>query len=1035
MKKYLLITIICVHMGAVYAQNNQWAWMGGEINYKSASYGIKGVADTANRPGVREGAAKWKDASGNFWLFGGAGAAENTSGNLNDLWKFNPVTKLWTWIGGDSVSNQKAVYGTRGIASPNNKPGAFAHAVSWTDAAGNFWMYANVLWKYNPAVSQWAWINGDTALTKSVYGIKGVAHIANKPGTQNSVEWTDASGNFWLYGNVLWKYNPPTDLWTWVHGDTINTITVYGLKGVPNSNNTPGTRTEVTGWTDAAGKFWLFGGSGTVSTPYKHGFRSFYSGDINDLWKYDPGTNLWTWISGDTLLYAQNATGTIGTAAPGNRPGARSDAVSWTDSSGHFWLFGGYTYTSFSLPNSNPYNDLWKYNTSTNLWTCLKNKAFSITQDSFSVKGIESPHTKPASRYNAAVWQDAQGSIWIFGGRTVDPEQGIQGYSLNDLLRYNPATNLWALERENKNGRESGIYGTKGVADAANMPGGRYDAASLTDLAGNVWLFGGHGFNNWGRYWDDLNDFWKRDTANRWTWVSGLNTTTPPARSNAIIWTDANNQLWLFGGTKVAFTFYNDLWNFNKITNQWNPVSANSAGYYGTKGLPAAANKPPARGNAISWSNDAGKLWLFGGNGNNFINPPNELNDLWSFDPVTNQWTWISGDSTWGQSGVYGNIRVSNSANKPGARHGAVSWHDASGNMWLFGGSKNRNNDFFNDLWKYSTLTNTWTWMSGDSAVNKNGMYGTLGIPGAANTPGSRYDAVSWTDATGNLWLFGGISVGISGSESFLNDLWRYDPVSSTWTWMSGDSTINKNGVAGSMGMLSPGNKPGARSGSVTWKDKAGNFWLMGGRGYGTKGGGYLNDLWKFVPTAPALPVKFNSFTASLQNNTALLNWQTTAEQHCANYTIQRSRDSLVFDSIGIVRASCNGDTVNNYTFIDNSPFGGVNHYRIRVIDKDGSSIYTPVRKVTVIPVTGFSVAIWPNPVTTELRLHIRSDEPVQLQLVVRDAAAHLLIRRSLQISSGIITHVVPVNQLASGVYFLTVKSGKTVLTKKFFKH
>lgn len=1037
MKKYLLIIIFNVHISSVYAQNNQWAWMGGENNYLSASYGVKGVADTSNRPGVRHGSARWKDTSGNFWLFGSRSSTANSSGQ-NDLWKFDPVAKLWTWIGGDSVSTQKAVYGTRGIASPDNKPGAFTNVVSWTDALGNFWMYSDVLWKYTPSVNQWAWINGDTSVTKAVYGIKGVADAANKPGTTNSVEWTDASGNFWLYGNVLWKYNPVTDQWTWVHGDTTNTTTVYGLKGVPNSTNTPGTRREVTGWSDASGKFWLFGGSGTVSTPYNYGFRSFYSGDLNDLWNYDPGTNLWTWVSGDTLLYAENVTGPIGTAAPGNKPGARSDAVSWTDSSGNFWLFGGYTYTSFYLPNVHPFNDLWKYNTLTNLWTCLKNKAFFITQDTFSVKGIESPYTIPASRYNAVGWPDASGNLWLFGGRTIDPTQGIQAYSLNDLLRYNPKTNLWALERENKDGRENGIYGTKGVADDANMPGGRTNAASCTDSAGNVWLFGGHGFKNWGRYQDDLNDLWKRDTANRWTWVSGLTTTVPAARSNATIWTDANNQLWMFGGRMIVSQPINDLWNFNKVTNQWNQISGNSAGYYGTKGLPAAVNKPPGRDNAVTWSDHTGRLWLFGGYGYLIANLPTEFNDLWNFDPATNQWTWVSGDSTLGQSGVYGNIRIPDAANKPGARHGGVGWIDAAGNIWKFGGITNGNRNFLNDLWKYNTQTNIWTWMSGDSAVNQNGVYGTRGIPDAANKPGARYEAVSWMDAAGKLWLFGGIAVGGSGylgrNDAFLNDLWRYDTATNLWTWVSGDSSTNKNGIAGSRGTTNSANKPGARSGSVAWKDKAGNFWLMGGIGYGEKGSGYLNDLWKFTLAFATLPVKFIHFVAAPQkNNAVVLNWQTAEEKHSAYYTIQRSHNGVGYNSIGIVTPTGNENTVNNYIFTDHHPFPDVNYYRIMQVDKDGKYTYSIVRKV-MINSAGFSYALGQNPVTNELKINLESNHSLQLQLEIRDAAGHLLIRQNQPIARGSIMHVIPVRQLAAGVYFLTVHSGKTSITKKFFK-
>ena len=1004
--------------------------MSGENNYTSASYGVKGVADSANRPGNGTVTARWKDASGNFWiLFGG----------LGDLWKYTPATKWWTWIDGDSVSKQKAVYGTRGIASPSNKPGTFSSAVSWTDASGNFWMYSNVLWKYNSVNNQWTWINGDTAVTRAVYGIKGVADAANKPGPINPVEWTDASGNFWLYGDVLWKYNLATDMWTWVHGDTVSTTTVYGLRGVPKSTNTPGTRTGVTAWSDASGKFWLFGGFGKVSTPYIYRIN-YYTGNLNDLWNYDPATNLWTWVHGDTILYSVGG-GTIGTAMPGNKPGARANAVSWTDPSGNFWLFGGSRYTPFALPNYQSIDDLWKYDPSFNQWTCFNYPSTSNNQDSFSVKGVESPYTKTASRYNAVGWSDASGSLWLYGGRTEDYKEGIQSYYLNDLLRYNTKTNLWSLERENKDGREYGRYGTKGVADVSNIPGGRLDAISSTDSAGNLWLFGGEGFSNSGEYPKYLNDLWKRDTAGVWTWISGLTTTVPSGRSKAVSWTDTNDQLWVFGGSTQNTFYNNDLWKFDKTTGQWTQVSGNGNSVYGIKGQPNAVSKPGGRFNAVSWRNNTGKLWLFGGDGNFNNTLPTEFNDLWSYDPAINQWTWLSGDSVRGQPGIYGRPGIPDIANKPKARQGAVSWIDTSNNVWIFGGKNsnshsgfNNDNFFYNDLWKYNTITNVWTWMSGDSAVNQNEVYGIKGIAAAGNKPGGRYDAVSWLDATGKLWLFGGISFRNYGtSTSLLNDLWSYDTATNLWTWISGDSSINKNGTSGSKGVVSPSNKPGARAAGVTWEDKTGNLWLMGGMGYGMKGSGFLNDLWKFTPVVPALPMKFIYFTAAAQDKAVMLNWQTANELQGAHYTIQRSRDSISYDSIGTVTATISGSTVSSYVFIDQHPINNVSYYRIRHTDKDGKNTYSIVRKL-MTDSAGFSYALAQNPITSELKIYLQSVQPVQLQLKVIDAAGRLIMRQNQSIGSGTTTNVIAVGQLPAGTYFITVNSGKTSITKKFIK-
>src|SRR5450756_2207831 len=79
-----------------------------------------------------------------------------------------------------------------------------------------------------------------------------------------------------------------------------------------------------------------------------------------------------------------------------------------------------------------------------------------------------------------------------------------------------------------------------------------------------------------------------------------------------------------------------------------------------------------------------------------------------------------------------------------------------------------------------------WTWMKGATDITNNGTYGTQGTADPANTPGARRRAVSWTDSTGALWLFGGDGYDASGVNGELNDLWKYDPATTNWIWMKG---------------------------------------------------------------------------------------------------------------------------------------------------------------------------------------------------------------------------------------------------------
>ena len=80
------------------------------------------------------------------------------------------------------------------------------------------------------------------------------------------------------------------------------------------------------------------------------------------------------------------------------------------------------------------------------------------------------------------------------------------------------------------------------------------------------------------------------------------------------------------------------------------------------------------------------------------------------------------------------------------------------------------------------TRSQDFTWMSGANVAGQPGIYGTLGVPASINEPGSRESSVSWKDASGNLWLFGGLGYDASSNYGFLSDLWKYNVTNNQWT-------------------------------------------------------------------------------------------------------------------------------------------------------------------------------------------------------------------------------------------------------------
>jgi N-acetylneuraminic acid mutarotase len=421
----------------------------------------------------------------------------------------------------------------------------------------------------------------------------------------------------------------------------------------------------------------------------------------------------------------------------------------------------------------------------------------------------------------------------------------------------NAQANEWVWMSGSSNLNQPGVYGTIGVPTAQNIPGSRMASSTWSDGSGNLWLFGGYGLDSKGQL-AALNDLWSYSISstpqnNQWTWVSGGNTVVcTPGLSNCV----------------------------------------GLPGVYGTMGVSASGNTPGGRQGAATWTDASGNFWLFGGGGYDSISSPGILNDLWKFNPSTNQWTWIGGSKTNpyfnqitlsygdGQPGVYGTLGTPAPGNFPGSRFYASTWIDSSGDLWLFGGQGIDNADQegqLNDLWKYDPSTKMWAWMGGSSQISfcggvvgacgQSGVYGTLGTPAAGNTPGGRSQAASWIDKSDNLWLFGGLGYDINGNAgSGLNDLWKFDPTAGQWAWMSGSSEVPcgngplnpgvkvctaQPGVYGVLGVPAAGNVPAGGAPAAAWTDQQGNFWFFGGADLDLtkQTRSVINSLWAFNPS------------------------------------------------------------------------------------------------------------------------------------------------------------------------------------------
>lgn len=353
-------------------------------------------------------------------------------------------------------------------------------------------------------------------------------------------------------------------------------------------------------------------------------------------------------------------------------------------------------------------------------------------------------------------------------------------------------------------GPTPGVQSGSGNFSSSNKPGNREHPCGAIRTDNKVYMFGGYGYDNFGSC-GDLNDIWVYDISiSQWAWVKGGNYKDDPTH-------------WLYGESPK----------------------------YLTLGVENSSANPGGRNRMSGSTDNAGNLWVFGGktrfdpdgidDGSSGIynSFDAEWNNLWKFNPATNNWTWVNGPSSWNDGG---------SSSLPRARHRVRSWFDATGNMWIFGGAFGSTS--LNDLWKYNVSTNQWTFVSGEmNTLNALGNYPPIGTSGTTYYPKGRSDYGYWVDNSGNFWIYGGYET--PHSTNCLGDLWKYTPSTNEWTLVKGSNAINVAPNHGTLNVVNSSNNPGSRNAPYCWKGNDGNLYMFGGAG-GATGTDWINDTWKF---------------------------------------------------------------------------------------------------------------------------------------------------------------------------------------------
>ena len=201
--------------------------------------------------------------------------------------------------------------------------------------------------------------------------------------------------------------------------------------------------------------------------------------------------------------------------------------------------------------------------------------------------------------------------------------------------------------------------------------------------------------------------------------------------------------------------------------------------------------------------------------------------------------------------------------------------------------------------------------------------------------------------------------------------------------------------------------------------------------------GGVTVQTISLVLGANPLPVELTAFAAAAKNLDALLTWNTASEKSNDHFDVERSLNGTDFVKIDEVRGQGTSTSATDYARTDagiGAKANGLVYYRLKQVDTDGSSSYSPVRTVRfgkAVP----AIALFPNPATSATTLDLTALPAGSYQVSVLDATGRVVLHTTLDAG---LAHALQLNTIASGSYTLLVRGtndGQAVnLTKRLIK-
>lgn len=166
------------------------------------------------------------------------------------------------------------------------------------------------------------------------------------------------------------------------------------------------------------------------------------------------------------------------------------------------------------------------------------------------------------------------------------------------------------------------------------------------------------------------------------------------------------------------------------------------------------------------------------------------------------------------------------------------------------------------------------------------------------------------------------------------------------------------------------------------------------------------------------LPVELISFEGKIAQDKVALQWSTATEINNDRFIVEHSVNGVEFLNIGQVRGSGTTSDQKDYEFMHRRPEKGLNYYRLKQIDFDGTFEYSEVISVSINDERP-GITFQPNPISSGSTLLLRLTSIQNGRLNIYNPLGAKVLERA--ISGEDTTLELPLPELPAGLYALEI--------------